>query len=253
MRIRKFVCLLLALTLPAAAAAEGLTLLDDLAGTVYWPSGSDAGNAVYTYTYRYPQVAGDGEAESTINALYEYQVNDAMDFTIPIRGESIADPSQQARTEISYRLTANNSRFFSILFTSDTVMDGSRQVIYSAQTFSRNTRKPGNVITLPYLLGILAEDETDEWLKDRQTNRANTCVRTLIRDEIGRRARSGLLLPGEFLDEDLEYSFYPEEDFYYDEALDAVVFFLQPYLFGQEALSDSLLFPFTVEEILDEL
>ncbi len=252
-KMLKLITLLAALMLPAMALSDPLTLTEDLSGRLYWPEGTDADTAVYTYSYRYPQVAGEGETESTINALYAYQVSDAEAFTLHINGEQIMDPTLPASTVVDYRITANTDDWFCVLFTKTDEADGVRQVIYSAQTFSRNTLKPGNVITLPYLLGILREDETDEWLKDRQTNRANDCVRGLVRDEIARRCAGGNSQLGALGDEDLEYAFYPEEDYYYDGEADQIVFFLQPYLCEADELSNDFLFPFTLEEILDEL
>lgn len=68
--MRKCLLFLLLIALPLAALAEPLTQIADLTGTVCWPDGTDEDTAAYRYSYVYPQVAGDGETETTINIYY---------------------------------------------------------------------------------------------------------------------------------------------------------------------------------------
>ena len=240
-------CLLLCL---GTVCAEPLTLAPDLSGSMTYPEEAAPEDVIYTYTYVLPQVEGDGETEESINAFYAYQEKDVGDYTIYVKSSGITDPSQPAWSRFTYRITANTDAYFSVLQTEETLMDGVRSVSYQAQTFGRSTRKPGSVLSLPYLLGILDEEEADEWLLDRQTNRANACIRTLVAEALERR---GIV---DISEEDLLYDFIPEEDFYYDAETDSLVFFLQPYLFEGTEYGESgemVCFPFTVEEILDEL
>ncbi len=244
---KKLLCLLMALLLPAAALADPIALLPDLHGTVQWPEG-DA--PYYTYSYTYPQVAGDDMCAETINAFYRYAEDDALAFDIPIRGESIMDPSVPATTDISYRIMANTDEYFCVLIVTDSFVDGERQVKYTAQTFGRNTAKPGNVLTLPFLLGIVHDDEDSDWLKDRQTGRANEVVRSLIWAQI--QQTDGV---PDFWEEDMmTYDFFPEEAFYYDGEADCLVFFFQPYLNAEgDDPTHFWTFPIYIDDILDEM
>lgn len=246
MRKRMF-CLLMALLLPAAALAEPLTLLDGLRGTLQWPEGD---SPYYTYTYAYPQVAGDDECAEAINAYYRYEEDNVLAFDVSRRGEMIEDPSLPAATDVSWRVTANDDDFFCVLFICDSEADGDRQVTVSAQTFGRNTAKPGNVLTLPFLLAIVQDDEDSEWLKDRQIARANEVVRSLVWAEI--RHMDGV---PDFWDEEmLEYDFFPEEDFYYDGETGCLVFFFQPYLNAEGDDPEHFwTFPVDIDDILDEM
>ena len=245
--LKRLLCLLALLAIPAAALTEPLVLLDDLQGTVYWPEG---GTPCYTYTYAYPQVAGDDMCAQTINAFYQYEEANTLLFTVPIRGEGIQDPTLPAATQVSYRITANTDELFCVLVITDSVIDGERQVSVSAQTFGRSTEKPGNVLTLPFLLDIVQDDEDSDWLKDRQTGQANEVVRSLVWEEI--RAMDNV---PDFWDEEmLQYDFFPEEDFYYDGENDCLVFFFQPYMNAEGADPASFWqFPIPIDDILDEM
>ena len=246
--------LLLLCLLLTSAHADPLTLAEDLAGVFCWPDGTTPETASYTYEYHLPQVVEDSEAAIAINGTYRYQMEDTAAFGVPMKGEMFAGSDGVSCTVQTYRICCNSDEIFSVLQTQETVHDGARQISYSAHTFGRSTDKPNYVLTLPYLLDILEDEEMDDWLKDRQTLRASECVRQLIWDEYERRLALGEDLPEDLTEEDLLYEFYPEEDFYYDEATDSLVFFLQPYLWGDESDEGHwAAFPFTIEEILDEL
>lgn len=256
-RIRPL-CRLLAAVLPVllvlSAAAEPLTQLPDLTGTICWPDGTDETDAVLIYRYAYPQVAGDGETETTINTYYDYQVEDALAFRAPMRGEEIADPSVQAVTEIRYEIKANDDDFFSVLLIEDSLADGQRMVSLSAQNFSRDTEKPGNEMTLPYLLDILEDDAEDGWLRSRQTGRASEVVRSMVWAEIEERRAAGESFPEDWTREMLDYEFFPEYDFYYSDEEGLLVFFFQPYLNGPDMAPDSYYtFALDVEDIVWEM
>lgn len=257
--MRKTVFLLAALSLLclllAAASADPLTLADDLSGAVYLPEGSDASNAAYIYTYSYPQVLGDGETEESINSTYAYVVDYDLQFTVPaVWGERAMDGSSASATTVSYRITANNDEYFSVLIITDTTINGERNVSVQAQVFSRVTTKAGHIITMPFLLGILKGDEDDDWLRERQTERADTVIRELIWSEIQWRKSQGETFPEDLTEEALEYELFPEEEFYYDGETGYVVFFLQPYMNGEGMAPDEFYtFEFDFEDILDEM
>ena len=253
--MRKLIPLLIALCLVCAcAAADPLTLAPDLSGTVYWPDGSDADTAVFVYTYAYPQVAGEGEAEEAINETYAYEVDDAVAFDVPMRGEDITDTSVQSATDIRYRITANDDEYFSVLIITDSAIEGERHVSLQAHVFGRDTAKAGHIMTMPYLLGILADDEDDDWLRERQTARADEVVRGLVWSDIEWRRSRGEVFPDWWTEELLCEDFFPEEAFYYDGETGCVVFFFQPYMNGDGMAPDAFYtFEFEFDEIVDEM
>ena len=253
--MRKIIPALIALCLLfSCAAADPLVQAPDLAGTVYWPEDTDADTAVYVYTYAYPQVEGDGETEQAINETYAYVVDDTLAFGVPIRGEGILDTSVQSSTRVHYRLTANDGRYFSVLILTDSLMEGERHVSVQAQVFGLDTAKAGHNLTMPFLLGILADDEDDDWLRQRQTARADDVIRELVWADIGWRASQGETFPDWWSEDMLQENFFPEEDFYYDGETGRVVFFFQPYMNGEGMEPDEFYtFAFDFDDILDEM
>ncbi|MBR4457391.1 MAG: hypothetical protein IKS31_00315 [Clostridia bacterium] len=246
--------LVLSLLLSSAALADPLVQLPDLTGAAYWPEGTDETTAAYVYRYTYPQVEGDGQTETTINVYYGNEVDYALAFDVPIRGEELRIPSLQSSTDIRYQIMVNDDMFFTVLVVADSVMDGERHVKVSAQNFSRDTEKPGNVMTLAYLLDILEDSEENDWLRSRQTNRASTVARDLVWAQIEERREEGEVFPEDWDREMLDYEFFPEEDFYCDVEEGLLVFFFQPYLNGPDMEPDSYYtFPLDIEDILDEM
>ncbi len=254
--MRKIIILALAMTLLCAgAAASPLTTVGSLEGVTVYPAGASEESAVYVYHYSYPQVEaadeGAREAAETINALYQYLVSDAISFKVPMYGEMMPE-GERAETWITSEVTCATDLWYSVLVCSRALMMGDDSATYSAQVFATATDKPGNVITLPYLLGLLAEDESDTWLQDRQTEKANECVRQLVWAALGEMAARGEITLAEGLDyEWFSALFNPEEEFYLDERGEPV-FFVQPGMVC-EAEAGLLRFPLTIEEIEDEL
>lgn len=245
--------LLICLMLTPAALADDLLLGDHLFGTAVWPEGSDTDNATYLYRYSYPTLAGDDGFSVMVNEYYTYLVDDALSFTVPINGESLDPSDTQATTDIIGTITCMNEKYLSIRVVNTTQMGASSSVIYSAQTFARTGSKAGNVISLPYLLGILEKgDTTDEWLETRQTAKADDCVRQMVWDAICQQKEAGIIA---YYD-DLTYDqlcgfFYPEEDFYLDENGNPV-FFIEETMAAPQS-EGALFFPMALEDILDEL
>ncbi len=237
--------LLSAVLLAPASLAEPLALTEDLAGAEVLPIGE---NRTYTYTYAYPQVDDSDPSAALINEFYRYRVSDALDFEVPMMADYYASDGGRDSifVRIGYTVTCNNDAYFSVLLKSE----GNDYQTYTGHTFSRTDLKPGSSVALPYLLGILETDESDSWLQDRQTARADTLVRGLVwkmleehREELG--------IDPEFTEEIFALSFYPEEDFYLDENGDPV-FYLEPGL-AAEPGKGLLTFPIPLSLILDEL
>lgn len=240
---------LLILALPALA--EPFPLLEDWSDTITVPydeADPDAGQ--YTYTYHYPHVDESDPDAYLVNSFYEYAISDAEAFGVPILADYYVASGESVTTDISYTLTCNNDDYLSLLLcTTDQLSDMTIHT-YAGHSFSRSKGTPGSVLTLPQLLGILATDENDTWLQERQTEKANVLVRSLIREQMEENPNGTAFYEG-FSAEELETGFYPEEDFYLDENGDPV-FFLQPGLAAPEE-EGLLTFPIPLDDILDEL
>lgn len=243
-KIRRIFSGIAALALMSAAAlAEPLTLGEDLAEEVRVPLNDQAD---YVYRYRYPQVDAADPSAELINSFYEYKAEDAVGFEIPMNADyyQAQEPAEDVRVEIDYQVTCNGDDFFSVLIR---IIQGDL-CTYAGHTFSRQGIKPGSSVALPYLLGLLESEESDTWLQDRQTGKADRLVREMVWEALEEREDITLF---EDLDEEyLEYAFFPEEDFYLDETGNPV-FYLQP---GAVEDSDRLItVPITIEDILDEM
>ena len=236
------VALMLALSV-GCAAAEPLKLAEDLRGDVREELND---RAAYVYQYTYPQIDPEDPSAELINTFYQYLASDAEGFEIPMNADyyRTQDPERDVTVKIEYTVTCNNDDFFSVLI--HTAQDDFHT--WTGHTFSRKDIKPGSSVALPYLLGILQTEETDTWLQDRQTAKADALVRGMIWERM--QDMDDLEMYEDLEEEELEYGFFPEEDFYLDETGNPV-FYLQP---GFAEDSDRLLtFPISIEDILDEM
>lgn len=250
--MKKLLALLLCLLFVSAAMADPLPLGEGLAGTVCYPEGCDEPQAEYIYRYAYPTVAGEDEVSLMINEFYAYMVDDALGFTAPMAAEEIAGSGVQGYTTILGEVTCNNDEFFSVKVVSESFLGAAAANVVRGHVFARTGEKAGTVVSLPYLLGILKADETDAWMLERQTAKADNMVRGLVWDVIQDQLSDGSI--GYYDDltyEIFEGNFYPEEDFYLD-AAGNVVFFLQEGTVAP-VTEGVLYFPFTLEELLDEI
>ena len=237
------VLLAAALCLTAGCSAAPLEMADELAGIVQIELN---GRAKYIYSYTYPQVDAAEPSGEIINTFYQGIARDAEEFEIPMNADYYRgqDPEQDITVEISYEVTCNNDDYFSVLLHT---RQGSLDV-YAGHTFSRTGLKDGSSVALPYLLGMLDNGETDTWLQDRQTGKADALVREMVWERL--QEMDGTALWEDLEEESLEYGFFPEEDFYLDEGGNPV-FYLQPG-FADES-GKLLTFPISIDEILDEM
>ena len=229
--------------LSGTGRAEPLMLAEDLADEIRVELND---RASYVYSYRYPQADSADPSAELINSFYRYRADDAAGFEIPMNADYYRgqDPSEDITVRITYTVTCNNDDFFSVLLRTEQ----GELLTFAGHTFSRKDIKPGSSVALPYLLGLLESDETDTWLQDRQTAKADALVREMVWERL--HDMEGLELYPDLDRESVEYFFFPEEDFYLDET-ENPVFYLQP---GFAEDSDRLIeFPISVEEILDEM
>ncbi len=106
----------------------------------------------------------------------------------------------------------------------------------------------GVAANLPNLLGILDVENADEWYRDRQIAKADSCARELVWAML---EDGDIPLLDGLTEEDFEWLFYPEEDFYLNENGD-LVFFLQEGLLTPEEYG-VILCPIPLETLLDEI
>lgn len=250
----RLLILLLTLTLlPVSGMAEApLTLTDDLTGVYTWPEGASEAEANYVYRYSYPRVAGDDAVALTINNVFEYEVSDALGFECPMIGSSHPAEEGQMQVNITYEIVHLSDEILSVRIDKTVAVGEEVSCIVKAFTFALTGAKAGTVTSLPYLLGIIDDDETDEWLIDRQIAKADACAREMVWALIEKDMRKdGCLIYEGLTFEEFEWGFYPEEDFYLD-AEGNFVFFLQegviaPYEAGQ------FFYTITLNELLDEI
>ena len=233
----------------SCALAEPLKVAGELSGSVCWPEEPSEDGTSYTYTYTYPVVEEMDDVTLMINEFYRYTVDDALAFNVPINGESL-EPGTVGSTTIVSDVTCNNDDFFCVRVEMLNDYGYYQSTITSAQVFARRGSKAGSVVSLPYLLGLLDVGDADEWLETRQTAKANECVRQLIWDMIEARMDAIDFYDG--LDYDwFSQVFYPEEDFYLNENGDPVFFIVEGMI--APAAEGTMYFPFTLDDLLDEI
>jgi len=243
-----FVCIMLAVFVSAGAE---VTVTDTLSGVMYWPDDQSADQAIYTYSYAYPYVSGDEDVAGTINETFEYLVEDAEAFTVPMKGEELSGEIS-SYTEVNSVITYLSDEWLSILITQHEMLDGYEHISYHGYTFPLTGGRAGSVTSLPRVLGILKDDESDTWMQDRQTAKANDLVWSLVWDEIQEQNESGEIVFYDGLDyETLTYNFYPEEDFYMNDQGE-IVFFIQAGFLADESYG-ILTYTYDIEDLKDEL
>lgn len=245
--------LLLALMLPLTGTAEApLAFGEDLSGVYTWPEGSTEADASYVYRYTYPQVSGEDSIALTINNVFAYEASDALGFECPMIGSSHDPADGQMQVTLSYEIVHLSQTLLSVRVDKEVVTGGDISRIVKGFTFFLTGPEAGTVTSLPYLIGVIKEGETDEWYLDRQTAKADACARTLV----WMRIEEDMAAPDSPIYEDLtfeefEWGFYPEEDFFLDEQ-GQVVFFLQEGMIAP-AEEGHYFYPITMEELLDEI
>lgn len=234
-----------------AAGADSLPLVGDKTGEVAVPYDEEQPDgACFTYSYVYPAADPEHPDAAIVNTFFDYEISDTVNFRAPMDAENWAHTGESVRKSVTYEVTCNRDDYFSVLIRTAETTPEETYVTYAGDTFSRTEKRPGYTTTLPQILGILDSYESDTWLQERQTAKADAYVRAMIWEQIEENPED-LPFYDDFTEEDLEYIFYPEEDFYLDEDGNPV-FFLQP---GDAAPAEAglMTFPLTLEDILDEM
>ena len=249
--MKKILPFILMLTLIAAhALADPLPLKEDYANAVRIQfDESDPSAGSFEYSYRYPHADESAEGGMAISTFYQNLSEYLETFTIPMDQQNAVE-GENAVTTVDYEVTCNNDSFFSVLIRKKRVSADRSGTIWEAHVFSRKHSNPDNTYTLPKLLDMLSAEESDEWLQDRQTRKANTLIREMVWDMMQENA-AGIAYYDDYLEEYLEEDFEPEQDYYLDENGDPV-FFINPGCAAPES-AGLLIFPIPLEDILDEL
>ncbi len=250
----RLLTLLLMLTLlPLTGVAEApLTFTDDLIGVYTWPEGSTEADASYVYRYAYPQIAGEDDIALTINNVFDYEASDALGFECPMIGSSHPAEKGQMQVDITYEVVHLSDAALSVRIDKIVSVAESRFHIVKAYTFALTGAEAGTVTSLPYLLGIVEDSETDEWLIDRQIAKADACAREMVWALIEKdMKKDGSVLYQDMTFEEFEWGFYPEEDFYLD-AEGNFVFFVQEGMIAPTE-AGQFFYTITLDDLLDEI
>lgn len=250
----RMMILLLALTLlPVIGTAEApLTFTDDLSGVYTWPEGSAESDASYVYRYAYPQVAGDSELAMTINEVFRYEADDALGFECPMNGSAHPAEEGQMQVSLTYEIVHLSDAFLSVRVDKQVTLGETVSNVVKGYSFMLTGVEAGTVTSLPYMLGVIAPEETDEWYLDRQTAKADACARDLVWMRIEKDMRKeGSVIYEDMTFEEFEWGFYPEEDFYLD-AEGNFVFFLQEGMIAPVE-AGQFFYTITLDELLDEI
>lgn len=250
----RLLILLLTLTLlPLSGMAEApFTFADDLTGAYIWPEGSSEADASYVYRYTYPQVAGDSSLALTINSIFQYEVSYAMDFDCPMTASEHPADQGQMQVTLDYEVTHLSADNLSVRINKTVVLGDYVSRIVKAYTFTLTGPEAGTVTSLPYLLGVIEQDESDEWLINRQITKVDSCVREMVWSMVeADMKKEGSPIYSDMTPEEFEMVFYPEEDFFLD-AEGTFVFFVQERDIAP-AEAGQFFYTITLDELLDEL
>ncbi len=251
--IRLLITLMLLCLLPLSSLAEfPLTFSEDLTGEYCWPEAASAEAASYVYRYAYPQIAGDSELALNINTVFNYEVTDALGFECPMIGSSHPAEEGQMQVDLAYDITQQNDKSLSVRIDKTVTVGEQISRIVKGYTFALTGEKAGMVTSLPYLLGLLKDNETDEWYIERQTAKADACARELVWALIEKDMKQeGSLIYPDITFEEFEWGFYPEEDFFLNDDGD-LVFFLQEGVIAP-AEAGQFFYTVSMDDMLDEI
>lgn len=250
--MKRILPFLLALLLAFPAAAEPLlTFAPDLTGVYIYPAGSTETDALYIYRYRYPQLAGESDLAALINTTYAYTAEDALGFEAPMLASDMQPGDPQKVVDISYEVTCLTAEYLSLRIVKRVTVAGTETAVISGHVIALTGSGAGQIVNLPVLLGLLDPEETDEWLLNRQTAKADRYAREMVWERLQAASGDAYTLYDDLTYEEFEASFYPEEDFFLTDAGD-ICFYLQAGMAAPEEQGE-IHVVIAIDELLDEM
>lgn len=232
------------------AKADPLKQADDYSGCLVIPyNSSDPDAGSFTFSWKYPCIDESEPDANIVNGFYLEQID--MDETnMRFFADGYAESGESVRKDVIYTVTCNNDDYFSVLIVQNLTVGNRQRVIWSGNTFSRKDGEVGASFDLPRLLGILESAEQDDYMIERQSEKASDIVLEKIMDQIFENPEN---LP---YDDHITFDYLqeyvsPQEDFYLDENGNPV-FFIVPGIIADES-AGYMVFPVNLEDIIDEL
>lgn len=243
------VILMMCLCLPLCGLAQGLELAEPISGTRCYPEGAAPEQAVYLFSYMYPQFVAANETDEQINVYFQ---SVAQDMTGVLFEQSAAEVEEMqgadmppASTVIDYETTLNDDRYLCVLLTARQQAGNGENETLSAYTFARDGVYAGQPLNLSQVLGLEQAEDVENGGKSTAETLAYRVVWQIVQTQMAN-------VDGDYLDgvdeETLERVFSPETDFYLD-ADGNVVFFIQSGMLAGE-VAGVLTFPFAPAELL---
>ena len=113
--------------LVASSLADPMALDDDLTGTFRFPyDDMDPDAGAYVYTYRYPHIAGSDPDASCVN-LFFADLLETLETNLQFTAEGYAESGKSVNVDVDYKITCNNSQFFSLVLIR-TVTSGMKRI-----------------------------------------------------------------------------------------------------------------------------
>lgn len=203
-------------------------------GELRFPDGEEW---TYKYTYRYPDIRGEGPVAEALRHYFDLAFNEMTRLVLPMYAE---DPIMTAgqRNEISehYELTYRSDRLAGFLLTHRQTVDGVQVTSLRSVVFDIGGEYAGDTLTLR---GVALVGDSSRQLGEGVLRDVWRRLQEQLRDKPAA-FKEGLT------EDKLAEVFYPESAFYPDES-GRIVFYIQP---GDLRTDDEpLLFAYTPRQL----
>ncbi len=247
--MKRLFCLTVALCLLASVAlAQPAVETTPLTGTRYYPNGTNADTATYSFSFAFPQFAGSGETEKAINSLFAFMAAGLANSTPPdavTDGQAPEAGSPAYYTHLDYRITRNDDDYLSVLLSNRQFLGNSEAESWTAVVFALSGVYEGQPLSLTQAMGL--EQSDGDAASD--ISYASTLVYGLVWQIIQEQVSMGQIdYDPDLTREELQTVFFPESDFYMDENGN-FVFYIQAGAIAGE-VNGILTYPFSLAELL---
>lgn len=237
---------LLCMFLPLAALAQGLEEVAPLEGQEAYQILQGDPQAVYRFSYQYPQFVAHTQQDEAINVYYQTHAENMRSVIIPQSAQEAAslwgEDSPPLYTDVRFQITLNDRSYLSVFITTHQFLGYSESESIMANVFARDGIYAGEMVSLSQVMGLeSAQGET--------LGVAGRLVYPLVWQIIQQEAAG---MQRDYFEDlspqDLMAAFSPETDFYLD-AEGNLVFFIQAGAIASE-VEGVLLYPFSLGELL---